>query len=156
MSVTVDIAKPDETDLLLGLWQRYMKDLSEFRDSLVQVDGRYRDDRLRTYLAYEEHLAYLIRSKHEIAGLALVRKSKPRTYLIGEFFIKPEFRGSGMSASAVEQILQKYAGDWEIPFQDENLRAAAFWRKTIRHLGYQATEVESAESPSDILLVFTA
>ncbi len=32
-----------------------MRDLAEFRNLEVQRDGQYRDDRLRTYLAYEEH-----------------------------------------------------------------------------------------------------
>jgi predicted acetyltransferase len=117
-----------------------MKDLAEFRDSEVKADGRYRDDRLRTYLAYEEHWPLVIRSQGEIAGFALVRKSKPRTYVIGEFFIKSEFRRSGVGGSAVAEILSKFAGDWEIPFQNENSKAAAFWRSTISELGYEATE----------------
>ena len=45
MSVTVDLATTDESDLLLELWQVYMKDLAEYRGTAVQVDGRYRDDR---------------------------------------------------------------------------------------------------------------
>ena len=141
---------------MLDLWQLYMQDLAEFRDSEVQADGRYRDDRLRTYLAYDEHWPLLIRSEGEIAGFALIRKSKPDTYLIGEFFIKSEFRGIGISALAVFQILRKIKGNWAISFQNENSRAASFWRKTIKQLGYQATEVESSESPADLLLIFTS
>ena len=117
-----------------------MKGLAEFRDTEVRADGRYRDDRLRTYLAYDEHWPYLIRSQGEIVGFALVRKSKPTTYVIGEFFITSEVRGSGVGRGAVAEILQKFAGNWEIPFQKENSSGAAFWRKTISNLGYEATE----------------
>ena len=74
MPVTVDLATAEETEVLLNLWQLYMKGLAEFRDSEVQADGRYRDDRLR------------------------------------------------------------------IPFQNENPKAAAFWRRTIPELGYVTTE----------------
>jgi len=133
-----------------------MQDLAEFRNSQVQADGRYRDDRLRTYLEYEDHWPFLIKSQGEIAGFALVRKSKPMTHVIGEFFIRPEFRGTGISALAVDRILQKFVGNWEIPFQNENSRAASFWRKTIKQLGYQATEIESTESSTDLLLIFTS
>ena len=140
MPITVDLATSDETDVLLNLWQFYMKDLAEFRDSEVQADGRYRDDRLQTYLAYEEHWPLLIRSQSEIVGFALVRKSKPDTYLIGEFFIKSEFRRNGVGGLAVSEILQKFVGNWEIPFQNENSNAAAFWRRTIPELGYAARE----------------
>ena len=152
MPVTVDLATADETEALLNLWQLYMKDLAEFRDSEVQADGRYRDDRLRTYLAYEEHWPFLIRSEGEIVGLALVRKSKPATYLIGEFFIKSEFRRNGTGGSAVSEILQKFVGNWEIPFQNENPKAAAFWRKTIPELGYETTETNLL---NEVLLSFS-
>ena len=140
MPITVDLATSDETDVLLNLWQFYMKDLAEFRDSEVQADGRYRDDRLQTYLAYEEHWPFLIKRKGEIVGFALVRKSKPDTFLIGEFFIKSELRRNGVGGLAVSEILQKFLGNWEIPFQNENSNAAAFWRITIPELGYAARE----------------
>ena len=152
MSVTVDLATADETELILNLWQLYMKGLAEFRDSEVQSDGRYRDDRLRTYLAYEEHWSFLTRSEGEIVGFALVRKSKPETYVIGEFFILPEFRGTGVGGSAVSEILQKFVGNWEIPFQNDNSKAAAFWRRTIPELGYEATETNLL---NEVLLSFS-
>ena len=153
MPVTIDLATSDENQGLLDLWQLYMKDLADFRDSVVQVDGRYRDDRLRTYLSYEEHWPFLIRSQGEIVGFALVRKSKPTTYVIGEFYIKPEFRRSGVGSSAVSEILQKFIGNWEIPFQNENSKAAAFWRKTILELGYETVE---SELQGDIWLSFSS
>jgi predicted acetyltransferase len=152
VSVTVDLATADETELILNLWQLYMKGLAEFRDSEVQADGRYRDDRLRTYLAYEEHWSFLTRSEGEIVGFALVRKSKPETYVIGEFFILPEFRGTGVGGSAVSEILQKFVGNWEIPFQNDNSKAAAFWRRTIPELGYEATETNLL---NEVLLSFS-
>lgn len=133
-----------------------MRDLAVFCSSGIEADGRYRDDRLRTYLSYEEHWAYLIRNEDEIVGFSLVRKSKPETFLIGEFFILPQFRRSGVGRGAVVKILAEFKGSWEIPFQSENLRAATFWRQTIKHLGFQATEVVSLESSSDLLLIFTS
>lgn len=152
MSITSDLATADETDLLLELWQLYMQDLALFRNLNIENDGRYRDDRLRTYLAYEEHWPLVIRSDGEVAGFALVRKSKPDTHVIGEFFIKLEFRRTGVGAASVEQILQKFSSDWEIPFQNENPIAAIFWRKTISNLGYQATESHLLQ---DVWLRFT-
>ena len=152
MSVTADIATSDETEVLLDLWQLYMKDLEQFRNSVVQADGRYRDDRLRTYLAYEEHWTFLIRRHGEMVGFALVRKSKPGTHVIGEFFIKSEFRRSGIGGRAVAEILKRFVGNWEIPFQNENSKAAAFWRRTIPELGYETTEINLLD---DVWLSFT-
>jgi len=152
VSITSDLATADETDLLLELWQLYMQDLALFRNLNIENDRRYRDDRLRTYLAYEEHWPLVIRSDGEVVGFALVRKSKPDTHVIGEFFIKSEFRRTGVGEASVEQILQKFKGNWEIPFQNENPIAAIFWRKTIANLGYQATESHLLQ---DVWLRFT-
>lgn len=160
MSITLDLASADETELLLDLWQLYMQDLALFRNLIIENDGRYRDDRLRTYLAYEEHWPLVIRSNCEVAGFALVRKSKPDTHVVGEFFIKFEFRRAGVGAAAVAQILQKFKGNWKIPFQNENPIAAIFWRKRIAKLGFSATEAvtefaDDQKISSDCLLMFS-
>lgn len=138
-----------------------MRDLAEFRPSIVQVGGRYRDDRLRTYLAYEDHWALLVRVGAEIAGFALIRKSRPDTYVLGEFFIHYSFRRAGVGSSAAGRIFEEFPSKWEIPFQIENLKGATFWRKTILDLGYQAIEVNSQElghpvSSNEVWLTFTS
>ena len=120
-----------------------MLELAEFRKSIVLVDGRFRDDRLLTYLAYEDHCPLLIKVNNEILGFALVRKSKPDTHVIGEFFIKPESRRIGVGTLAVSQIVHSFPGAWEVPFQEENAKAAIFWRRTIAQLGCEVSEVNS-------------
>ena len=120
-----------------------MLELAEFRKSIVLVDGRFRDDRLLTYLAYEDHWPRLIKVNNEIVGFALVRKSKPDTHVIGEFFIKPESRRIGVGTLAVSQIVHSFPGAWEVPFQEENAKAAIFWRRTIAQLGCEVSEVNS-------------
>ena len=102
-----------------------------FREPSITVNGRYRDDRLRTYFAYDEHWAYQIQRYGDLAGFALIRKSEPETYLIGEFFILSEFRKRGVGTAAVTELLRKFHGNWQIPFQTENSNAATFWRHTI-------------------------
>ena len=142
------------------LWQLYVLELAEFRKSIVLVDGRFRDDRLLTYLAYEDHWPLLIKVNNEIVGFALVRKSKPDTHVIGEFFIKPESRRIGVGTLAVSQIVHSFPGAWEVPFQEENAKAAIFWRRTISQLGCEVSEVNSpvldnSDLASEVWLSFT-
>ncbi len=137
-----------------------MSELSEFRNFQLQADGRYRDDRLRTYLAYEEHWPLLINCSNEAVGFALVRKSKPATHAIGEFFIHPNHRRSGLGRQAVAEILQKFPGNWELSFQNDNFKAALFWRRIVQELGYQVTETNLPVSgqpdlPHDVWLSFS-
>jgi predicted acetyltransferase len=142
------------------MWQVYIHELSEIRGTSNQLKGFYRDDRLRTYLEYEDHWAFLIKTGEGTAGFALVRKSAPLTHLIGEFFILPNFRRMGIGLAAVAQILNKFPGNWQVPFQPENSRAVVFWRASLFALGYFVTEVppnsmDSPDGSSDTLLTFT-
>ena len=160
MAVNVTKIVKSEEEILLNLWQQYMHDLSDFRTWISPIDGRYRDDRLRTYLAYEEHWAYLIRYQEDVAGFALIRKSEPGTYLLGEFFIQSNFRKLGVGSQSVALLLGDFSGHWQIPFQNENPNAAKFWRRTIAKLGFSATEKEQPvegypELPHDVVLNFT-
>lgn len=120
-----------------------MLELAEFRKSIVLEDDRFRDDRLLTYLAYEDHWPLLIKDNNEIVGFSLIRKSKPGTHVIGEFFIRPESRRIGIGTLAVSQIVHSFPGAWEVPFQEEYAKAAIFWRGTISQLGYEVSEVIS-------------
>jgi predicted acetyltransferase len=136
-----------------------MSELAEFRKSVVLVDGRFRDDRLLTYLSYEDHWPLIVKSENEIAGFALIRKSKPGTHVIGEFFIKPQFRRIGIGTRVVSQVVHCFPGNWEVPFQEENVKAAIFWRRTIAQLGFQVSEIESPvfgnpDSSHDVWLRF--
>jgi predicted acetyltransferase len=128
-----------------------MAELSEFREPSITVNGRYRDDRMRTYFAYDEHWAYQILHHGDLAGFALIRKSEPETYLIGEFFILSEFRKRGVGIAAVTELLRKFDGNWRIPFQTENSKAAKFWRQTISYLGYS---VIGSEESNEVLIRF--
>ena len=143
MSITADLATANDTETLRELWQLYMLELAEFRKAIVLVDGRFRDDRLLTYLAYEDHWPLLIKDSNKIIGFSLIRKSKPDTHVIGEFFIKPESRRIGVGTLAVSQIVHSFPGAWEVPFQEENAKAAIFWRRTIAQLGCEVSEVNS-------------
>jgi predicted acetyltransferase len=137
-----------------------MSELAEFRKSIVLVDDRFRDDRLLTYLAYEDHWPLLIKYNNKIVGFSLIRKSKPGTHVIGEFFIKPESRRIGVGTLAVSHIVHSFPGAWEVPFQEENAKAAIFWRRTISQLECEVFEVNSPvlDNPdlaSEVWLSFT-
>ena len=147
----LEVVTSDEESVLLNLWQLYMADLSEFREPSIIVNGRYRDDRMRTYFAYDEHWAYQIMHQGDLAGFALIRKSEPETYLIGEFFIISEFRKRGVGTAAVTELLRKFHGNWQIPFQTEKSKAAKFWRQTISFLGYSVGE---SEESNEVLMRF--
>jgi len=48
---------------------------------------------------------------------------------MGEFFVTRSARGRGTAAAFACQVLARHPGPWVVPFQNENPRAAAFWRR---------------------------
>ncbi len=52
-------------------------------------------------------------------------------YRMGEFFIAREFRGRGLGQGAVQLILDRFAGRWEITEYQRNAGAVKFWRRVV-------------------------
>jgi predicted acetyltransferase/ADP-ribose pyrophosphatase YjhB (NUDIX family) len=124
-------ATADEWPLLERLWQLYQHDLSEFRHSAPDAEGLFQSGRLPAYGASDDRVAYLARRGDVPCGFALVRLGVRRDRrTMGEFFVTRAARGSrGVAADFARAVLARHPGEWVIAFQEENPRAAAFWRR---------------------------
>jgi predicted acetyltransferase len=113
------------------LWQLYRHDLSEFRGSMPDDQGRYKPGGLPTSFDDPDRCGYLIHSGAALAGFVLVRGvvDEPRT--IGEFFVVRAARRKRVGYDAALRVLRLHPGRWEIPFQEENPGAARFWRRVV-------------------------
>jgi predicted acetyltransferase len=121
------------------LWQLYRHDLSEFRGahgpsgfrgSLPDEDGTFH---LRTLLPFFEEApdraAYVFYSGHNPVGFAFVSRLTSEVRLMSEFFVVRGLRGHGVGRAAVDELFARHPGEWEIPFQENNVAAARFWRR---------------------------
>ncbi len=52
-------------------------------------------------------------------------------YRMGEFFIDRAHRGLGLGRGAVQLILDRFAGRWEITQYQRNPGAVKFWRRVV-------------------------
>jgi predicted acetyltransferase len=129
----VDPVRADGWPLVERLWQLYQHDLSEFRHSAPGADGLFVPGRLAAY-ADGDGVGYLARLGDVPAGFALVRGVTREQRLMGEFFVTRSARGHGTSAAFAREVLARHPGAWAIPFQEENARAAAFWRRLAADL----------------------
>jgi predicted acetyltransferase/8-oxo-dGTP pyrophosphatase MutT (NUDIX family) len=126
----VDVTGADEWPVIERLWQLYQHDLSEFRGSAPDATGAFPPGRLPSYAAKDDRAAYLARLGDVPCGFALVRLGVRRDRrTMGEFFVTRSTRGRGLAARFAGEVISRHPGDWEIPFQNENPRAAAFWRR---------------------------
>ena len=129
------VAGPDQWPVVEQLWQLYQHDLSEFRHSSPDRQGRFDDGRLPAYRLGDDRTAYLARLGTVPCGFALVRtgvRGERRT--MGEFFVTRSARGRGLAAAFAGEVVARHPGGWVIPFQNENARAAAFWRRLAADL----------------------
>jgi ADP-ribose pyrophosphatase YjhB (NUDIX family)/predicted acetyltransferase len=132
-------ASTDDRTLVERLWQLYQHDLSEFRHSAPDPEGLFRPGRLGAYLDRNRGIAYVARLGDVPCGFALVRLGRDRR-VMGEFFVTRSARGHGRAAVFAREVIGRHPGPWAIPFQNENPRAAAFWRRLAAEVLHDISE----------------
>ena len=72
-------------------------------------------------------------------GFALVTRpvipaagdKSPATYHMSEFFVRKQYRRTGIGRDAATLIFDRFAGEWEILEYQRNAGAVAFWRNVL-------------------------
>ena len=143
------------------LWQLYQHDMSEFRDTYPDEEGRFKPGRLPLFLSEPDKCAYLVRHEDRPAGFAFVRGLSHDCRVMGEFFVIRAARRQQVGRETALQVIRQHPGDWEIAFQEENPGAANFWRRVVGELVGDDYKDESRpvpgkpEIPPDSWLSFT-
>jgi predicted acetyltransferase len=138
----------DQWPVLERLWQLYRHDLSEFRGSMPDDAGLFTLGHLTWYAGDDsDHCCYLVRRGDVLAGFVLLRGlvTEPRT--MGEFFIVRAARRGGVGHAAAVEAIRRHPGRWEIAFQEENPKAARFWRRVATDVVGDAWTTESRPVP---------
>jgi predicted acetyltransferase len=153
----------EEYPILARLWQLYRHDLSEFRGSLPDDEGRFTEGHLPMYAELDpDRIAYLIRSDGALAGFVFVRGLTGPARTIAEFFVVRAARRHGLGEAAARSAFARHPGPWEVAFQEENPAAARFWRRVIGDVSGGAYREERREVPDkphlppDTWVLFTA
>ncbi len=134
----LDPVTTESRAVLERLWQLYRHDLSEFRGKhgpegfrgmLPGEDGTYALRSLLPFLDDDaDRAAYLFTNGSSPVGFALVSGLNAQRRLMSEFFVVRGARRQGIARTAVAELFALHPGEWEIPFQENNVAAARFWR----------------------------
>ena len=132
--VSVRLASEADRPVLERLWLMFRHDMSEFTGALPNPDGTFRSERLQAAFTSEDWAPYLITSADRPAGLALVRALTTSTRVLNSFFVVRGARRAGIGLRAVQQVVARHPGSWEVAFQDANAVAVSFWRRVATEI----------------------
>jgi predicted acetyltransferase len=134
----------EQASVLGNLFQLYAYDFSQFVPLELAADGRFHvsiDDRWWTD---DGHFPFLIRSRGQLSGFALVRRgshiavadgtkkaSNGDVMDVAEFFVVRSARRRGIGIGAAHALFTAFPGSWEIRVRVTNAAAYAFWARVV-------------------------
>jgi [ribosomal protein S5]-alanine N-acetyltransferase len=143
MPVTISVrdARASESDRrwIQSVYRDYLDDLSPdtgIFPVLGEVGHREPDQILR-WFGDPNAFPLIILNAAEPVGFAMVARvapglAQPRVdYRMAEFFIARTRRRLGIGETAVQLILSRFAGRWEITEYLRNAGAVSFWRRVV-------------------------
>ncbi|MFI2616999.1 GNAT family N-acetyltransferase [Streptomyces sp. NPDC018584] len=145
--VSARLADVTDQPVLERLWLLFGHDMSEFSGALPNPDGTFRSDRLQAAFAQADWAPYLLSSGPSPVGLALVRDLTAPTRVLNSFFVVRGARRTGIGLRAVQEVVSKHPGPWEVAFQDRNVAAVGFWRRVAVEIAGDAWTEERRPVP---------
>jgi predicted acetyltransferase len=138
-----------DSPVLDHLWQLYVHDLSESRDTLPNEDGLFKLGHLAHYRANPgDWYAFMLTFHDRSAGFEVIGdRWRGDRWTIGDFFVARGLRRRGAGRAFARDLVGGNAGKWEIAFQDNNPGAPEFWRGVVRSLVGEAYEEELRPVP---------
>jgi len=124
-----------------SVYRDYLDDLSPLNTGVFSATslgeiGYSPQDQLSRWFGDSSVNPLVIMRLTEPVGFAMVAHGaapgRPAVdYRMAEFFVLRTFRRRGVGRSAVELILNRFAGKWEITEYLRNPVAVAFWRRVV-------------------------
>ena len=96
--------------------------------------GHREPDQVARWFGDPNAVPLLISQSQVPVGFAMISRlsaTAAADYRMGEFFIDREHRGLGLGRGAVQLILDRFAGRWEIIEYQRNHGAVKFWRRVV-------------------------
>ena len=159
--ITVRRATPADHPIVERLWLMFRHDMADVDGMLPAPDGTYRGERLAAALGGSPDWAlYLLVSGAHPAGLAFVRGLTGPVNVLNTFFVVRGARRSGHGLRAVQDVVARHPGRWEVAFQDRNTAAVRFWRRVATEIARTAWTEErrpvpgKPELPPDVWISF--
>lgn len=143
MTVSVRDARamPSDRRWIESIYREYLEDLAPLNTGLFPILGeighREPDQLARWFADSSARILAIVRSAQPV-GFAMIVPGRsqpgaraPADYHMAEFFVARTHRRLGVGAKAVELILDRFAGRWEVVEYLRNPAAVSFWRRVL-------------------------
>ena len=137
MTISLRDARSSRADRswIAKVFRDYIDDLDPSSTGIFPVLGEvgHREpDQVARWFGDPNALPLVIAQSQLPVGFAMVARLSGATgYRMGEFFIDRAHRGLGLGRGAVQLILDRFAGRWEITEYQRNPAAVKFWRRVV-------------------------
>jgi predicted acetyltransferase len=141
VTVSVRDARTSASDRLWiqSVYRDYLDDLSPNTGIFPVLGevGHREPDQIARWFGDANAFPLVILKAAEPVGFAMVARASPSAgqpridYRMAEFFIARTRRRLGIGAIAVQLILSRFAGRWEITEYLRNAAAVSFWRRVV-------------------------
>ena len=125
-------ASAADRPVLERLWQLFAHDISERSGMLPGADGAFPTERLVAAFEDADRQPHLVVLDGCPVGFAVVRGLSGPARVVNAFFVVRSVRRRGVGREAATAVLALHPGAWEVPFQDDNAPAVAFWRRVAQ------------------------
>ena len=133
MEVEIVEIKEEEKEVLLNLIEKYLYEFSQWEKTDVNVEGNYGYEYLDCYFEEENRYPYFIKVDGKLAGFAMISDypevpEETTDYCLSELFVMHKYRRGGVGRKAVNSVLDKHHGKWQLKRHPHNTVSVKFCR----------------------------
>jgi predicted acetyltransferase len=136
-AVVLEPVTRDSASTLGNLFELHAHDFSEHVPLRMKASGRFELAPGDVWWTRENHFAYFIKLRGELAGFALLRAGSCVTNRsdvidVAEFFVLRGHRGKDTGRCAAHALFRAFPGAWEIRVRRTNVAAMQFWTRVAQ------------------------
>ncbi len=122
-----------DRELLWNISQKYLYEMTNYYDDPMDEKGNYHYGHFDEYFSDPKRVAYLLYDENTLIGFAMLHPysciGRNPNYTMAEFTIFPAYRRKHLALDAVNALLERHPGQWEIKYNEKNLAAKHLWNK---------------------------
>lgn len=139
-----------DRDLLWNINQKYLYEMTNFYDDPMDENGNYHYGHFDDYFSDPVRVAYFIYDDDVLVGFAMIcpysNIEQNPDYTMAEFTVFPAYRRKHIAIDAVEMILDKHPGKWEIKYNEKNSGAKKLWNTVVAPYGPEVHHLNAEET----------